>query len=124
MASIMVNPTGPVEDFDAKLEAMGHKLPPTSSAVGIYKSVVVVDNMAYLAGHIPRTADGEIMRGKVGEDVSLEQAQKAAERSALAMLASLKAELGSLNRIKRLVKTTTSFLLLAIKAAVKQGKSL
>lgn len=93
-------------DFDAKLKEMGFELPPTSSAVGIYKSVVVVDKMVYLAGHIPRNEKGEIMRGKVGDNVTLEQAQKAAQRSGLAMLASLKAELGSLNKIKRLVKTT------------------
>ena len=95
-----------VVDFDKKLKEMGHELPPVSSAVGIYRSVVVVGNMAYLAGHIPRSAEGEILRGKVGDDVTLEQAQTAAKRSGLAMLASLKAELGSLNRVKRLVKTT------------------
>lgn len=94
------------EDYDKKLADMGFELPEVSEAVGIYKRVVVVGNMAYLAGHIPRTADGEIMRGKVGADVDLEQAQEAARRSALAMLASLEAELGTLNKVKRLVKTT------------------
>ena len=93
-------------DYDRKLQEMGYELPAPSSAVGIYKSVVVVDNMAWLAGHIPRTAEGNVMRGKVGEDVNLEQAQEAARRSALAMLASLKRELGTLNRVKRLVRTT------------------
>jgi len=93
-------------DFDKKLKEMGFDLPEPSGAVGIYKSVVVVDNMAYLAGHIPRTTAGEIMRGKVGDGATLEQAQAAAKRSAVAMLASLKAELGTLNRVKRLVKTT------------------
>ena len=99
-------PGNPAVDFDKRLAELGFELPPKSSSVGIYKSVVIVDNMAYLSGHIPRTAEGEIMRGKVGDDTTLEQAQLAAQRSALAMLASLKAELGSLNRVKRLVKTT------------------
>ncbi|MDA7979661.1 MAG: RidA family protein [Pirellulales bacterium] len=94
------------DDFDQRLAELGYELPPVAGSVGIYKSVVVVDNMAYLAGHIPRNAEGEIMRGKVGESVTLEQAQAAARRSGLAMLASLKAELGTLNRVKRLVKTT------------------
>ena len=106
IAAIAATPFEVQEDYDKKLVSMGYELPPTSSSVGIYKSVVVVDNMAYLAGHIPRTAEGEIMRGKVGANVSLQEAQEAAKRSALAMLASLKAELGSLNRVKRLVKTT------------------
>ncbi len=93
-------------DFEERLAELGYKLPPASSSVGIYRSVVVVDNMAYLAGHIPRTETGEIMRGKVGDSVTLETAQQAALRSGLAMLTSLKSELGSLNRVKRLVKTT------------------
>ena len=98
--------TSPPNDFDKKLTELGFELPPTSSSVGIYKSVVIVDNMAYLSGHIPRTKDGQIMRGKVGDEVTLDQAQEAARRSGLALLASLKAELGSLNAVKRLVKTT------------------
>ena len=96
----------PRDDYDAKLTELGFELPPKSSSVGIYKSVVVVGNMAYLAGHIPRDEEGQVMRGKVGGDVTLEQAQEAARRSGLAMLSSLKAELGSLNKVKRLVKTT------------------
>ena len=93
-------------DFDQKLIDMGYELPQPSMSVGIYKSVVVVGNLAYLAGHIPRDVNGEIMQGKVGDNVNLAQAQEAARRSGLAMLASLKAELGTLNRVKRLVKTT------------------
>ncbi len=93
-------------DYDQKLVEMGLELPPVSRPVGIYRRVVVVDNMAWLAGHVPRTPDGQIMGGKVGEDVTLDQARQAARQSGLAMLASLKAELGTLNRVKRLVKTT------------------
>ena len=93
-------------DYDKKLQEMGFELPKVSKPVAVYKSVVVVDNMAYLAGHIPRRPDGKIMTGKVGDDVELAEAQKAAERCAVAMLASLKAEIGSLNRVRRLVKTT------------------
>ena len=94
-------------DFDKKLKEMGYELPSTSkSAIAVYKPVVVVGNMAYLSGHIPRTIEGVIIKGKVGADSSLEQAQDASRRSALAILASLKQELGTLNRVKRLVKTT------------------
>lgn len=95
----------PQDDFDGRLAQMGHELPPTSKPVGIYKPVVIVGNMAYLSGHIPRDASGEIMRGKLGDGVSIERGQQAAQRCGLAMLASLKAELGSLNRVKRLVRT-------------------
>ncbi len=74
--------------------------------MAIYKRAVVVDHLVYLAGHIPFDAKGDVMTGKVGVDVSLAEAEAAAERCGLAMLATLKAELGSLNRVKRLVKTT------------------
>lgn len=94
------------EDYDQKLSDLGYTLPPKSASVGIYRSVVIVDNMAYVAGHIPRNGEGEVLQGKVGADVSLEQAQQAAQASGLAILASLKQELGTLNRVKRLVKTT------------------
>jgi enamine deaminase RidA (YjgF/YER057c/UK114 family) len=93
-------------DFDKKLADMGYTLPTPAASVGVYRSVVVVDNLAWLAGHIPRTEDGQVMRGKVGDDIDLATARTAARRSGLAMLASLKAELGTLNRVKRLVKTT------------------
>jgi enamine deaminase RidA (YjgF/YER057c/UK114 family) len=57
----------------------------------------------YVGGHGPVGADG-IVRGKVGADVSLERAQEAARLTALSMLATVKAELGSLDRIKQIVK--------------------
>lgn len=100
------NSLGQDIDFDERLEEMGFELGPVSKPVGIYKRVVVVGNMAYLSGHIPIDADGNILTGKLGDDVSIEEGQLAARLSGLAMLASLKSELGTLNRIKRLVKTT------------------
>ncbi len=93
-------------DIDQKFTEMGFNFMEQSKPGAIFKRVVVVDNMAYTAGHISIAADGKIMVGKVGQDVEVEQAAQAAERSAVAMLSSLKAELGSLNRIKRIVKTT------------------
>lgn len=93
-------------DYDARLKGLGETLNQVSAPVGIYKRVVIVGNMAYLAGHIPINADGRVMTGKLGDGVDIEQGQLAARRSGLAMLASLKTELGTLNRVKRLVKTT------------------
>ncbi len=105
--SVSAPPPVPQTDFDKKLADMGYELPVSkSTSVGIFKPVVIVGNMAYLSGHIPRTKDGQILRGKMGGGVTMEQGQEAARRSAIAMLASLKAELGTLNRVKRLVKTT------------------
>jgi enamine deaminase RidA (YjgF/YER057c/UK114 family) len=109
LAAMIANagqPASRQDDFEKKLAEMGYQLPASSPSVGIYQRVVVVGNLAYLAGHIPRSVDGKILRGKVGEDVDLRSAQYAAQRSGLAMLSSLREELGSLNRVKRLVKTT------------------
>ena len=100
------NTTASSVDIDKKLEKLGHKLPKVRKSLAIYKRVVVVGKMAYLSGHISIDANGKIMKGKAGGDVSLRRAQLAAQRSGLAMLASLKHELGSLNKVKRLVKTT------------------
>ena len=98
--------TSRAEDFDARLFELGITLPEVSQPLAVYKRVVVVGDMAYASGHICISESGEIMTGKVGADINTEQAQAAARRCAIGMLASLKAELGSLNRIERLVKTT------------------
>ena len=67
---------------------------------------MVVDKVAYLSGHIPFDVDGNIMKGKVGDDVDVEAGAAAAKRCALGLLATLKSEVGDLNKVKRLVKTT------------------
>ena len=81
-------------DFDRRIKELGHELPAVSKPLAIYKRVVVVDNIAFVSGHIPISAEGEIMTGKVGRDTDLQQAQAAAQRCAIGMLASLKGELG------------------------------
>ena len=91
---------------ELRLAELQLELPAVSKPVGIYRRAVVVDKLIYLAGHIPIDPDGRIMTGKVGLNVDVQTAQQAARRCGLAMLATLKSELGSLNRVKRLVKTT------------------
>ena len=93
-------------DADARVEELGFELPTPSKSLAIYKRVVIVDNMLYLSGHIPIDAEGNIMKGKAGADVDVATAKEAAKRCALGLLASMEQELGSLNRVKRLVKTT------------------
>ena len=93
-------------DIEKKLKDLNLKLIEPRPSRALFKKVVIVDNMAYLSGHIPLTESGEIMRGKVGADVSVEQGAAAARQCALALLGSLRQELGSLNRVERLVKTT------------------
>jgi enamine deaminase RidA (YjgF/YER057c/UK114 family) len=90
---------------DAKLVELKLQLPPIPKPGGVYKPVVVVGNMAYLSGHVSLRADGSIITGRVGAEVDQDFGKKAAEASGLAILATLRANLGSLDRVKRVVKT-------------------
>ena len=93
-------------DAEAKIKELGLELPKPSKSLAIYKRIVVVDNIAYLSGHIPIDKEGQIMKGKVGADTDVAKGAEAAKRCALALLATLKDEIGSLNKVKRLIKTT------------------
>jgi enamine deaminase RidA (YjgF/YER057c/UK114 family) len=91
---------------EARLKELGIELPEPSASLAIYKKIVVVDKMAYLSGHIPIDEKGQIMVGKVGKDVDVAFASTAARRCGIALLATLRGEVSSLNNVKRLVKTT------------------
>lgn len=93
-----------VSEIDKKLEQLGLSLPPAPKPVGLYKPMLIVGNLAYLSGHGPLQSDGKIMLGRVGDDMTLEQGQIAARQTGLAMLATLRAGLGSLDRVARVVK--------------------
>jgi enamine deaminase RidA (YjgF/YER057c/UK114 family) len=90
---------------EAKLVELKLQLPPMPKPGGVYKPVVVVGNMAYVSGHVSLKPDGSIMTGRVGADVDQEGGKKAAEAAGLAILATLRANLGSLDRVKRVIKT-------------------
>ena len=90
---------------DARLEELGIQLPPAPSQMGVYKLMVQTGNLAYLSGHGPVLDDGSIITGRVGADMNLEEAQSAARQVGLNLLATLKNELGSLDRVSRVVKT-------------------
>jgi enamine deaminase RidA (YjgF/YER057c/UK114 family) len=78
-------------------------LPAAFPSAGNYLTCVVEDGMVYVGGHGP--IDGDTMiRGKVGADLTLEEARQAARLTALSILATLQAELGDLDRIARIVK--------------------
>ncbi|MFO1483115.1 MAG: RidA family protein [Verrucomicrobiaceae bacterium] len=84
--------------------ALGIDLPPPPPRGGVYKPVVIVGNVAYVSGHGPYLGDTGYVTGRVGADFDLEGGKAAARQTGLAILATLKNELGSLNRVKRVVK--------------------
>lgn len=89
---------------EAKLAELKLELPPIPKPGGIYKPVVQVGNLLYVSGHGPLRPDRTLITGKVGLDLTEEQAHEAARVTGLTMLTSLKHYLGSLDRISRVIK--------------------
>ncbi|MEY3608708.1 MAG: hypothetical protein RLZZ447_1496 [Verrucomicrobiota bacterium] len=89
---------------EANLARLGLVLPPAPRPVAVYRPLVVAQGLAYVSGHGPVQTDGSLIRGRVGIDLDLAQGRNAARQCGLAILATLRAELGSLARVARLVK--------------------
>jgi len=90
---------------EAKFAELNLQLPPIPKPGGVYKPIVIVGNIAYVSGHVSVKSDGSIITGRVGSEVDQEYGKKAAECSGLAILTTLRANLGSLDKVKRVVKT-------------------
>ena len=89
---------------EGRLAELGLELPPVAPAVGNYVGAVQVDKTLFVSGHGP-VRDGEyIFRGKLGVDMEVEEGRRAAQLVALNLLASVKAHLGDLDRVRRVVK--------------------
>lgn len=89
---------------EARLEAIGLSLPPPPEAVANYVGLVRVGKLAFVSGHGP-VENGELVyRGKLGRDLDVETGKKAAQLTLLNLLATLKADIGELDRIARVVK--------------------
>ncbi|MGI9457072.1 MAG: RidA family protein [Aeoliella sp.] len=90
---------------EERFHALHCELPPAPKAMGLYRPLVVVGNLATTSGHGPLRLDKSLICGRVGADLSVEEGYDAARQTGLTMLATLRAEFGSLDRIVRLVKT-------------------
>ena len=89
--------------IDAKLAELGINLPEAAAPVAAYVPVVIVGGLAYVSGQVS-FVDGVLLKGRLGEDVSVDQGIAAARGCGLMILAQLKAALGSLDRVERVVK--------------------
>lgn len=89
---------------EARLAELGLQLPPAPKPKGLYRPVVIVDNLVYTSGHLPVRADGSLVTGCVGAELDQNAACEASRLAGLALLASLRAELGTLDRVRRVVK--------------------
>ena len=92
------------KSIEEKLKELGYELPTLPASKGIYKRCLIDGKNLYVSGHISVNTDGSSITGKLGKDLSEEQGKVAERQCGLAILSSLKAELGDLQKIKRVMK--------------------
>lgn len=103
-AQAQTEPATSTNTIDQRLEELGIELPEPSTPVANYVNAVTTGNLVFLAGKGPKQADGTYITGKVGRDLTEEEGYAAARIVAINQLAALKAEIGNLDRVKRIVK--------------------
>jgi enamine deaminase RidA (YjgF/YER057c/UK114 family) len=89
---------------DENFTALGLNLPPAPKPLGVYKPFLIDGKHVYVSGHGTVKDDGTLIIGRIGDALTPEEGKLAARQVGLAILATLKASLGSLNRIKRVIK--------------------
>jgi enamine deaminase RidA (YjgF/YER057c/UK114 family) len=92
------------QDTDLRIIELGLILPPAPKPVGVYKPVLVIDKFLYVSGQGPVQSDGNLMKGRLGSDLNVEQGKQAARQVGLTMLSTIKTHYGELKKIKRIVK--------------------
>jgi enamine deaminase RidA (YjgF/YER057c/UK114 family) len=89
------------------LKILNIELPEAPSPVGAYVAYKVIDNLVYVSGQISLKSDGELIKGKLGLDLSIKQGQAAAQVCAINIISQIKAACsGDLNKVKNCVKLT------------------
>jgi enamine deaminase RidA (YjgF/YER057c/UK114 family) len=91
-------------DVNKKLKELNVELIQPTKPIASYVKAVRTGNLVFLAGHGPTRSDGTNITGKVGKDLTLEQGIEAARTTAISLLSTLQAEIGDLNKVKRIVK--------------------
>ncbi|HWJ91237.1 MAG TPA: RidA family protein [Flavisolibacter sp.] len=89
---------------EERFAALGLELPPAPTPLGVYKPALVVDKFLYVSGHGPIRPDRTFIRGRVGEIMDHEQGKQAALQVGLAILATIRSTVGSLDKVKRVIK--------------------
>lgn len=92
------------QEAEKKLKALGIALITPTQPMANYVKAVRTGNLVFLAGHGPQQADGSAVKGKLGKELTLEEGQNAARITAISLLSTLKAEIGDLDKVVRIVK--------------------
>jgi len=93
-------------NVEAKIAALGLQMPPHNVPKNAFVNYLQVGKIVYLSGHLPQPADGELVVGKLGKDKTVEQGYEAAKLVGLNLCSTLKANLGDLDKVKRIIKLT------------------
>jgi len=89
---------------DENFKSLLLELPPPPTPLGVYKPFLIDGNHCYVSGHGPLLPDKTLIHGRVGDDLTMDEAKLAARQVGLAILATLKQNLGSFDKIKRVIK--------------------
>jgi enamine deaminase RidA (YjgF/YER057c/UK114 family) len=89
---------------ETRLKELGIELPAVAAPKGLYRPLLVVGDLAYTSGHLPAAADGTLITGRVGADLDEQAGAHAARQAGLAILATLRHQLGSLDRVRQVVR--------------------
>ena len=89
---------------DEQFEKLGLNLPPAPAPKGVYKPCLIDGKYLYLSGHGPVRDDGSLIIGRIGREMDMEAGKLAAQQVGLTMLSTIRSNLGSLNKVKRVIK--------------------
>ena len=94
-------------NFEEKIKELQIELPEAKAPVGSYVATKIVGNLLYISGQISMNSKGELIKGKVGKDLTTDEAYKAAERCGLSITAQVKKACdGDLSKVKSCIKLT------------------
>ena len=93
-------------DVNSRIKELNINLPKAPDPVGAYVASKIVKNLIYISGQLPLDSKGNLIKGKIGKEISLEQGRQAAEICALNLLAQLQKISGSLDKVKGCIKIT------------------
>ena len=89
---------------EEQFAALALTLPPTPRPMGIYKPCLVEGKYLYISGHGPFREDGSLITGRIGQDLDIEAGKRAAKQTGLSILSTIRAQLGSFDKVKRVLK--------------------
>src|SRR5690606_26488456 len=93
-----------IQSAEERFKSMGLSLPPAPAPMGVYKPYLIDGKYLYLSGHGPVQDDNILMVGRIGRDMDMEEGKLAARQVGLTMLSTIRTHLGSLNKVKRVMK--------------------